>query len=138
MWEVEKEVRINVKNIPGCGRQLPLDDFGEELGNQALVVWLELLWLGGIIALAIEIVGVECPDCLKSTLVVGIGKVLVSVLTMPSAAAVSFDNSRSINENVRVEAMIANHMKSIFRQAALVLENVVQVLNPQQSDSAFD
>ena len=41
---------------------LPLNDFREELGDKALIVRPQLLRVDRLIALAVEIVGVERPN----------------------------------------------------------------------------
>lgn len=72
---------------------LPFNDLREVLRDETLVIWPELLRVNRIVTLAVEVVRVECPDCLESTLVVCVGQVLIGVLTMPAVSP-----SRTISE----------------------------------------
>lgn len=64
--------------------RLPLDDLGEELLNEALVIRLELRRVHRIIALAIQVVRVERLHGGKCLLVLGVAEVLVSALAVPA------------------------------------------------------
>ena len=75
----------------------PLDDLGEELGDQVLIVRLDLLNIDRLVTLAVEVVRIECPHCLQRTLVVGVGQMLISILTMPAASSLAM-LSRFISE----------------------------------------
>lgn len=90
---------------------LPLDHVGEVLRDEALVVGLDLLNVHRLVALAVEVVGVERANGLESALVLGIREVRVRALAVPG-----------------VEAVVADHIERVDRQRALLLEDVVHVL----------
>ena len=89
----------------------PLDDFGEELRNEILVIRLDVLDADGLVALAVEVVWVERAHRLKRAHVVRVCQVGIRALAMP-----------------RVEGVVADHVQSFGGKRALLLENVVEVL----------
>ena len=93
------------------GRRSPFYDLGEVLSDEALVVWLDLIDVDGLIALAVEVVRVERADSLERTRIVRIGQVRVCALAVPW-----------------VERVVADHVECINGERALFLENVVEVL----------
>ena len=73
----------------------PLDDFREVLRDEAIVVRLELDWVDGIVALAVQIVRVERLHCRQRALVRGVSQVCVRALSVPTAPEVSGDVLRA-------------------------------------------
>ena len=90
---------------------LPLDDLREVFGNQALVVGLDLLDVNRLIALAVEVIRVEGTYGLEGTGVVGVREMSVCAFAVP-----------------RVEGVVADHVQRIHREGALLLEDMVEVL----------
>lgn len=67
----------------------PFNDFRKIFCDEAVVVWLELHRVGGVVALAVEVVGVECLDSCERALVCSIGQVGVRALSVPTAPGAS-------------------------------------------------
>ena len=92
-------------------RRSPFDDVGEELRDEALIVRFDLLNVDGLVALAVEVVRVECTNCGERLRIALVREVSVRALTVPG-----------------VERMVADHGETLFRKRRLVLEDMVQVL----------
>jgi hypothetical protein len=89
----------------------PIKNRWEELGDQGFVVRPQLDRVAGLVTFAVEIVWVERAHGCQNVPVLFVCKVRVGAFSVP-----------------RVEAVIADHGQAFFRQGALVLEYVVQVL----------
>lgn len=87
--------------------RLPIDRWGEEFGNQALVIRLQLFHVAWLFRFAIEIVRIEGPDGFKTDLVGFVAKVFVGAFTVP-----------------RIEAVVSDHRKTLCRQVRLIFEDV--------------
>lgn len=66
------------------GGRLPVYFRGEKLRNEALIIGAQFLDVAGLVALRIEVVGVERAHCLQCDHVFGIGQMHVSILAVPS------------------------------------------------------
>lgn len=61
----------------------PVDDGREELGDERLVVWAQLLDVRGLVGLAVQVVRVESAYGIERLLVLLVHEVGVSVLAVP-------------------------------------------------------
>ena len=115
-----------IQSVTKSAMPSPLDDFREVLRDEAIVVRLELDWVDGIVALAVEIVRVECLHCRQRALVRGVSQVRVRALSVPTAPGASEMCLPCVaRDYVRVEAVVADHVEGILRQAALLFKHVV-------------
>ena len=87
----------------------PRERLGEELGDQVLVVRLELLDVGRLVPLGVEVVRVELPDPLHQVAVAVVHQVGVLALAVR-----------------RVEGVIADHRQALVGE--VVLDDVVEIL----------
>ena len=63
---------------------LPVEDWGEELCDQPLVIWFELLGIDVLVGFGVQIVGVECPDSSQRFLICLVAQMVVSALSVPA------------------------------------------------------
>lgn len=96
--------------IPRCMTS-PLEGGREKFRDEPLVVRPKFFRVNTFVTLAVEVVGVERLYGRQEFFVVFVAKVLVCTFTVPG-----------------VEAMIPDHSKTLRRKRALILENVVEVL----------
>ncbi len=108
---------------------LPFDDLvGEKLVDELEVVWLRrgldsedilrgvtcaylhFLNTGNIIALAVEIIRIECLDCLQHSMIMLIHQLVVSTSRMPW-----------------IEGMVSDHGEGLGWQSGLVFDDVVEI-----------
>jgi hypothetical protein len=54
---------------------LPIKCWGEELGDETLIIWAERLSMDRLVAFAVQVVGVERAHCGQSTLVLFVSEV---------------------------------------------------------------
>ena len=62
---------------------LPVEDGGEELPDQPLVIWLELLGIDGLVGFGVQVVRVEGPDGNQRLLICLVAQMAVRALSMP-------------------------------------------------------
>jgi len=84
---------------------------GEVLIDELKVVRLELFHGRHIIALGVQVIGVECPDSLQHLLVVFVHEVVIRAGIVPG-----------------VEAVVSDHGQRLIWQRRLLLDDMVQVL----------
>lgn len=65
------------------GVQSPVDHRREELGDESLIIWPELLDVARLVVFAIQIVRVECAHCIERLLVLLVCEMRVRVLAVP-------------------------------------------------------
>ena len=63
---------------------LPVEDGREELCNQPLVIWLELLGIDGLVRFGVEVVRVECSNGSQRFLICLVAQVVVSAFSVPA------------------------------------------------------
>jgi hypothetical protein len=63
---------------------LPIKYWGEELGDETLIIWAERLNTNRLVAFAVQVVWVERAYCGQRTLVLFISEVRICALTVPS------------------------------------------------------
>lgn len=66
------------------GTGLPVEDGGEELCDQPLVIWLELLGIDGLVRFGVEVVRVECPDGSQRFLICLVAQMAVGAFSVPA------------------------------------------------------
>src|ERR1700677_1169006 len=94
------------------GSLLPIKNRREELGNQAFIVRPEGLGVNRVIALAVQVVGVERANRSKGELVLFVCEVRVRALSVPSLRREGGSVTTNAPEkrgHLRVKAMIADH-----------------------------
>jgi len=101
-----------IRGSQGERSDLPSQDLvGEELIDELHVVGLEVLGLGDFIRLGVQVVRVEGLDGIQHLLILLVHHPAVSSLLVPG-----------------VEAVVADHGKSLIGNGALLLDDVVEVL----------
>jgi len=77
-----------------------------------------------LVALAVQVVWVECADCGKCALVLFVCEVGICALTVPSEldqGLSAMGDTSEYGENARVEAVVTDHRESFLREGALAL-----------------
>ena len=75
----ERRVPGRLRNATG----LPVEDGGEELRDQPLVIWFELLGIDGFVRFGVQVVRVEGPDGSQRFLICLVAQMAVRALPMP-------------------------------------------------------
>jgi len=86
-WELVCVRKQGSVEVPGRLRDtrtgLPVEDGGEELPDQPLVIWLELLGIDGLVGFGVQVVRVEGPDGDQRLLICLVAQMAVRALSMP-------------------------------------------------------
>ncbi len=70
-----------IHEVPFC---LPIKYWGEELGDETLIIWAERLCVDRLVAFAVQVVRVERAYCGQRTFVFFICEVGICAFTVPS------------------------------------------------------
>ena len=90
---------------------LPVKEWGEIFCDQILVIGTERFNVAGLVAFAVEVVRVEGQDSGQRSFVVLVHEVRIGPLSVP-----------------RVKAVVTDHCKGFGGKGALILENVIKIL----------
>ena len=74
------------RRVPGRLRNatgLPVEDGREELRDQPLVIWFELLGIDGFVRFGVQVVRVKGPDGSQRFLICLVAQIAVRALPMP-------------------------------------------------------